>query len=884
MELSGKMDNGGLSESDGAVRQVGAHPDRAMHLARLLERRGIRLSMRWRDALPALPVRVFHVLKEAEYETLAEVLQALRNDGAGLMGKKNFGRKSLNDLWRALEDAAGPGSTLYQSALFESSESSENLLSADQLEIEGLTQSLSEHVLARLEAAGVNPDQPWQNELPLLSTRLRNVLSERFVSLREVVIAATDGINELRKTKNLGRNSLNELAESLEMLAQHGPGYMRYGEQGAPATSIDGLVAQALQSLPDNEGRLLVRRYLDGAKLEQLGREYDLTRERIRQKVTQILIKLHRRLGKDASELAKPLIEATETSGGLLHRDRVLDLAGTRDIRHAWLTLLIAGADSFRIWRGEFLTALEREDLERRLIAIRNCFRDNRNKDLYLPDVAELVVASSGFRLDQTGLTSLLTNQLDCQIAEDGSVTLGGVRVPDRLEKILRAAGRPMHISEVARIYLASSTSASMKAFAGIEKNEDDGNGEDDALPDEERNQELAERALASAIIRHEDIYLCGPKTFVHINALPIPIEKFDEIIDLCVSRMEGETGAVKADYLLKILDGAGLGHDGLNKFLLKDALSRRPEIIGLRKFRVGHAASFQEHGLKLIDRIEAILRQSERPLSSIEIIRRLPRNNEYFPVSISLCLRRAPFAVNLGEQYAHLESLGLSEEQRGRLVEMAVPLLPEDGTPISCTAILNSLRPYLPDLGLAGRDDAAGIIRGLLRLRANVQWGTGYLVARRIEGRGQTLLKELILQIIRDAVVVYPRDILRELANKYGEQQSHSTITAYLNEAIKSGRVRRLPASLCFLSDVDEMALLKALETQDQAMRNMIEATDSTELSTDDLWLFARYCYQQNDNVAADRLLSVLQMRGDLTDERRRSCNRLRSVTLSRI
>jgi hypothetical protein len=881
MELNGKTDNSGSSENVVSIRQIAIQPDRAMHLARLLEQRGVRLSMRWRDALPNLPVRVYNVLNESEYETLAEVLQALRNDGAGLMGKKNFGRKSLNDLWRALEDAAGPGATLYQSLLFNSSESSENLLSADQLEIEGLPQSLSEHMLARLEAAGVNPDQPWQNELPLLSTRLRNVLSERFVSLREVVIAATDGIGELRKTKNLGRNSLSELAISLEMLARHGPGYMRYGEQGAPAASIDDLVAQALQSLPDNEGRLFVRRFLDRATLEQLGREYNLTRERIRQKVTQILIKLHRRLGKDASELAQPLIEATETSGGLLHRDRVLDLAGTRDIQHAWLTLLIAGADSFRIWRGEFLTALEREELERRLSAIRNCFRDNRNKDLFLPDVAELVAASSGFRLDQTGLASLLTNHLDCQIAEDGSVTLGGARIPDRLEKILRAAGRPMHISEIARIYLASSASASMKAFADLDQNEDD---EADARPDGERDQELAERALASAITRHEDVYLCGPKTYVHINALPVPLEKFDEIVDLCISRIEGETGAVSADYLLKILDGAGLGHDGLNKFLLKDALSRRPEIIGLRKLRVGHAASFQEHGLKLVDRIEVILRQSERPLSSIEIIQRLPRNNEYFPVSIGLCLRKAPFAVNLGERYAHLESLGLSEEQRERLVEMAAPLLPEDGTPISCTAILNSLRLSLSDLGLAGREDAAGIIRGLLRLRANVQCGAGYLVARRIEGREQTLLKELILQVIREAVVVYPRDILREMANRYGEQQSHSTITAYLNEAIRTGQVRRLPASLYFLSDVDEMALLNALAAHDQAIRNMIEATDFTELSTDDLWLFARYCYQQNDNMGADRLLSVLQMRGDLTDEQRRSCNRLRSVTLSRI
>ncbi len=428
---------------------------------------------------------------------------------------------------------------------------------------------------------------------------------------------------------------------------------------------------------------------------------------------------------------------------------------------------------------------------------------------------------------------------------------------------------------------MAGSVSSGIAAFAGLESNDDD---ESDVEPDEEGKRELVERAVSSAISRHEDIYLYGPKTFVHVDALPVPLKELDEIVDLCVSRIDGETGAVTTDYLLKILDGAGLGHDGVNKFLLKDALSRRPEIIGLRKLRVGHASSFQEHGLKLVDRIEAILRGSDRPLSSIEVIQRLPRNNEYFPVSIGLCLRKAPFAVNLGERYIHIESLGLSQEQSERLVEKASQLLPEDGAPVSCAAILNSLRPCLPDLGLASRDDAIDILRGLLRLRANVQCGAGNLVARRIEGRGQPLLKGLILQIIRDAVVIYPRDIMRELANRYGEQQSQNTVTAHLHEAIKNGQARRLPVSLYFLPDVDEVALLKALAAYDPAMRNMIEAADFAQLSTDDLWLLARYSYQQNDRAGADRLLSDLQTRGDLTDEQRRSCNRLRSVILNRI
>src|SRR5262249_13308292 len=235
------------------------------------------------------------------------------------------------------------------------------------------------------------------------------------------------------------------------------------------------------------------------------------------------------------------------------------------------------------------------------------------------------------------------------------------------------------------------------------------------------------------------------------------------------ITRIEGEAGVVAVEFLLKSLKADGIDHPGLNKYLLKDALSRRPEIISFRKFRVGHAAYFKEHDLRLIDRIEAILRVAERPLSIHEISERLPHSTEYSINSFALSGREAPFAVNIGHKYAHIQSLGITEDQCRRLVEMTVDLMPPDGSPISCLAILNGLRAHLPGLGIADlvhREDVADVLRGLLRLKADVICGAEYLVGRRVKGKEQTLLKQLIRQITRDAIVVSPRDVLRVLAD----------------------------------------------------------------------------------------------------------------------
>lgn len=162
------MSDTALSEQRDDAESIGSPADRAIFLARLLQQRGIPLGAPWRDALPDLSVRTYNVLVETGFQTLAEVLLALRSDGQEILLRKNFGRKSLDDLWEAIERLAGPGVTGYQASLFESAESPEELLLSVESESQWIEPSLSAYMLARLEAAGVDPE----NKVQYLKQRL----------------------------------------------------------------------------------------------------------------------------------------------------------------------------------------------------------------------------------------------------------------------------------------------------------------------------------------------------------------------------------------------------------------------------------------------------------------------------------------------------------------------------------------------------------------------------------------------------------------------------------------------------------------------------------------------------------------------------------------
>ena len=831
-----------------------------------LERQGSPLDAPWHVVLPDLSIRIQNVFLKNDFQSLREVVEAFDCGEEWMLRFKNFGKSSWNELKQTLEKLAADGPP-------EITDYAEEEACAPTEPI--VEQYLECSLCSRLEHQGVTLDQPWDEILVVLSVRARNALTNsNLLSISDVAQAIDFGSHDLLRVKNCGRKSIREIKEALETIATSGLDVYLYGQEGAPPANFDQLTQCVLESLAPQDRRLIVRRIFDGLTLEQLGQEYDLTRERIRQKIQKQLTMLNQRFGTSACELTASIVVATESAGGLIHRDALERIIAESDLRRILLGLLIAKQDTYRIWRNDYLTNLASDPLNQKLRALRRKLWERPNTELAIEEIEVIALQQAGLNLKQTPLIEELITEWGGKLLENGRVAVGRFKVSNQFIKLLQSESKAMHISELTDLYLARASKETLF----------DEDAESDSRAPESSRKALEHR-IQSAITREEDVYLCGVGTYIHSSVLEVTPDELDEIADWCVKHIEGETGPVSTSFLLRQLEAAGRSNPALNKYILKDALSRHPDIVSLRKLAVGHVVSFQEHGLTLQGRVEAILRESNRPLTAEDVIHLLPTGIEYFPVGISMCLLKSSFAINLGDgRFYHADSVGLNKAQRQALVEKIMQLLPEGGAPVSTIMLLRQLRQTDLLSGLGSMPDAPAFLWGLLRLDERIQCGTGYLVARNSGENNQSLMEEMIVHTVKNLGVAFPRDIRREMINMHGYRGADATLSMCIYRCWVRGTLRRLPGSLYCPAAMDDETLLEALERQDNKLRRLLDFSDLPDFASEDLWLLTRYFYGQNRFSQAGKLLEMVLERGDCSEELRRSVLRLRSVIWSKM
>jgi hypothetical protein len=229
---------------------------------------------------------------------------------------------------------------------------------------------------------------------------------------------------------------------------------------------------------------------------------------------------------------------------------------------------------------------LARDELDRRLDALYDAVRARGKIDISIADVQGLAEQTADFRLDVISLSRLLATIWGLKVSANGRVAVGQLlTVSDRFAAVLQAARRPMHLKEIADVY--RSQESGDISFELVEEVV-----EPTVETDPSSRRSLTEHSVEEALSRHKDVLRCGRGTFVHVTALPFSQERLNEIVEWCVRRIEVEPGAIGTLFLLRELKAAGLEEAGLNRFLLKAALSRHPDVIVLRKYLVGHAGS----------------------------------------------------------------------------------------------------------------------------------------------------------------------------------------------------------------------------------------------------------------------------------------------------
>ncbi len=769
-----------------------------------------------RDALPepgSVPLDLFGIPDEAE--SLLETMEVncvgdlLEVDPDGLRSNRDWDDAAIESLLERRSDAR-------------------NLIehpSEEWLELAG-----------RLRRAGVDLQADWREVFIQLPTRAESGLARlELQTVGDVITAVLLG--DLTHLTGIGPGTVRDVRDQFDIILEHGYDYYLYGPGGRPET-ISALADRMLDSLTEEDRTILEMRYLEGETFEAIGEAFELTRQRIRQKVQDYLKTLGAQYGELAESLTRSLIEALESGPGVLHRKRVVLLTGCSNLYRVLLVVLLNDEDAY-LWHDHFIANIPSSRLERDIVArCRRGIADAHAMELSWNEGLR-IARREGWILDKRGWRDLLRAIWEMDVDARGVFENRWTNKGDRIARVIKEARRAVDLETIAERYQARyATEAEAEATA---------------------------RRVQPFVKKHPDIYTIDNGEYIHEHALSLKRDFLERAVNWCVERLRGETSAVSVKGLLEQMGNSDLALEsdleGLNWYLLRDALLRHDDITGFHNtFNVAWEPTYEHEGVTLLDRVRSILRGTDAPMTARDVVEALPEDFEVNPHSVENYLISQPFSIKIeAHTYLHRNSLRLDEETLDRLVERAVMQLPEDGTVLSTTRLLEHLDGSDAFDPLLERDGASGILWGLLRHDERVQVGSRRLVARG-EHRHDVLLERAILDVVDRIGPAYPREIDEALDTKFGFDIPESRVYRHARELADQGELRRFPNGLYFSMAIGEERLFEQLESRHDELTRSARRADMDRYPADDLGILARYLAHSGQFEAAERVLGVLR------------------------
>ncbi len=795
------------------------------------------LDLPWDEGLD-VPVRVYNVLRQCRVATVRDVL-GLSDEW--LIARPNFGRKSLRDLRRAIEDArrAVAGGRLPWSPR---SAAPEPFMPPEDTPVAPPSDLL---------------DRPWDEALDV-TVRVANGLSKTGAVTVRDVLALTD--RQLLSLPWFGRTSLRDLKAAIqaaqEPRAAGGPPTSVAAVEPARPLPADlaSLAAEVRGAINLRDRRVFELYWSEGWTLEAIGAEVGVTRERIRQRLSRCERRAAR-LGRVIRAVLEPVLERMEMAGGLLHVDEVHEVAGPGPIEDVPFMARAAGLPDVRVWEGRFLTSLSSTEVRRRLGAVREALRRLCRDSVPVEQVAAVMRDAGGLTPGPAGFAALLGVGLGLE--PDGDVvTLDAILRPGgRLIATLANTGRPVRVAELA-------------ALIGLVGEDDDATG-------------TPAHRVQAVLDRYGEAWKIGPATYVHRDHLPVPEARLMELARETVERLEASPGPVGLVRLARDFQDQDPSLGGLTANLLGAALARHPALV-IRYGRVGLAELFHAGGVSIARQVAMALDDAGRVLCLDEVVEAVNADGlDYTPASIQNVLLHHPGVLVLGEQrFLARSALPVGDDEVADLCGQALDLLPEDGLPVVARHLLRPLSAREWNRGvlrrLAVEEDPEAVLWALLRQMPDIEVAGGFLVARRVDGRQKGMVWGLLLKAFEEVGAASQAGLIQHLGNRHGWSRTTGRLANILDRMMDDGVVVRLPGSVYVRPEAADEKAFEALRHHHQAI---LRAGCPVTTGTREMGILARYLYWAKEWGPLAGVLDRLLTRGDLGDPERREFGRLQQV-----
>lgn len=631
-------------------------------------------------------------------------------------------------------------------------------------------------LVARLSARGVSVVAPWAQiliDLPARSTAALRAVG--CVTLADVAVAACDRGAEILRLPNAGRGTLRAIRGALARLTAEGT--ERYLYLGPSPRTLEELVARMPLSLSAADVDLVERRFVQGQTLEQAGAALGVTRERIRQRLADIVLRLQRRFGPVARALTTEIMAALHAAGGVIDARSGCELAPA-DLR---LALMVAGSQ-VELDRDGTLRTLSRERLRTRMNALGEALLELDEWRLDWPGVAALARSVAGLHLERPLLRTLLETHLGWSATADGVViprTTG-----ERVVWLLREAGGPLSLAVLAARYSERFGAPGRQGGRVVRAGDEEGPRDPG-------------RALITSSRGHPDVWQVGPRRYAHSDHLAVPPERLLDLARRAVEHLEGQARPMHVRLLFAEVasDAAEL----VDWRCFRDALIRQPEIVRLPNRRlVAHAQSLASRDHALRPRVEAVLLRARQPCSASEVRALLPARLGYASTTISMMLANAPWTLRTSRgRYVHRDRAGLSERAAVALLDAALAMLDELG-PVHVATLYDHVIAGHPDLAPAPRVavDPHRVLGALLDRDTRVGLDASGLVERAAAAADPRLLDRVVLALMPEQAV-RGRELLRGLRQERGQHVSRFALYRALARLERRGLIGRDPDGL---------------------------------------------------------------------------------------
>jgi len=525
-------------------------------------------------------VRAIEGLSKAEITTVSEFVFS----GPDKLCKvNNIGRKTICEISNAIKELSSGISEKHEDVV------DRNINQLNQLDASGDINRNSPSInFENIIKSGLN-ERVLNMRVEELNLSVRAFSGLSKADLKTVKDIINFGFCALLSRKNMGRKTIKEIEDTI----------LTTNEQSQHRSEISFVdaIERILSGTPKYINVVKARYgYTDGKKktLETIGNELGITRERVRQITTREL-KLMRRHNK--RKALEALIENIERlllryKGIVSINDIAKDnyfIAGT----HKQLRFLInliseLYEERYRILDKYFLTSLSNDEIK---VAQSNIRRAVLKCSFPIDENSFMdeVISSIG-PISKDYLSYHLLYKERIEISKGKVLSPGRLSVPQRVKLLLRDINKPMHFTEIAKLYR-------------------------DRFGDLRIRTSDLERAIHTRIGDSKDFIIVEPGTFMLRDKFKIPAN-IEMIVEMSKEILQDLKSVSDTRYLINELKRRNIDVGNLNAYSLKNILFEYPGFVSYRKFEIGIEELADKYERKtLSDLIYEILVSASKPM-----------------------------------------------------------------------------------------------------------------------------------------------------------------------------------------------------------------------------------------------------------------------------